>query len=427
MYILLAGCVGAGIDYYADDGWLVRVPEGLLDISRSRLEQLRHQALQTLTDDASRVPPIAIRRYHSDPVLAKATTSPIFHAHTLFRTLSDPLDIEDSRFRKELFLFAGILYTDTARITDYKSRQHKHGGIVKTESSISRVSRDSKQSDSGFESEQIQRHLPAALKDDISRWKEKECPITDVEDNADDEPERVGWFDSSWRQQQMRKVDRKRRLRAKRLGQWREKGAELLSMGRKWAKHMLDRRHHSDDESFCSSTAGDSDIELHPVPEGMPGRAHRITRPTHEQPLEMDQLDLNRSYIDPKLIVSIPEQSSHVTAFNEDYHKRGLYVTQAFVHHARSNSDAPSLVSRDEDSRDGADQTNSFNNSDTCDDPLISGTPSPSRHKQQITYRPKQSSKHRHSPDVENRSTGIVNHAYHHDDGDDHQVETHSG
>ncbi len=340
-------CV-TGIHYYEDDNWISHIPYGFLSISQGKLERLRHQ--EDIEDGIYR------QRASSDPALSPRElrlATMIAQHRVLKRINSNPVLSTDSLLSSH----SSVVAHDNKAFIISDEGNVLHGNVkviyqrsVKSESSKSKISRDSKQLDSGFESEQVYKskirpHSMAKARDIVSMMGYEEFEQSNIF-------KKNRWMPSTWRYKHGRKHERRKFLKARKLNQWKEKGVEFLSRGKRWARHVLEGGSHSDNESICSSQSCESDIEMQSISGRTRHRRHKKKR-RHESGDDLSpqiqrqsstetNVDLENAYIDPSLIVSAPrpailrpenEYSSPSKALPSSIRDDGREdYTEAYVH-----------------------------------------------------------------------------------------------
>ena len=335
-----------------------RVPSGVLSISQSRLNKLRHSnpeidplspALEprpsTSRDESSGY----LHRTLSEPSLQSTPGKKTRAVSVLERTSSDPSMVRtDIIVPGTVFGEVTISYEDRSssmRKKRERSKERRLGSVLrrgKTKLAVqktpSTLSRDSKFSDSGFESEQKGQtdfnKIGGSLK-----WRNLLRPFPTKSSHQSEIPQSELETGVSSAQGTPKKIiKRRRRLRVKHFRSWRDKslrslrdrGSNLLSRGRKWAKHVLDRHDaygiQKSEDSDSSSDGRGSENEAHqpkvkPVMSQKDEKKPTVIDSSKKPAKRMRTNDSNTKgsdngssdcvYIDPSSVVSIPLRKMH--------------------------------------------------------------------------------------------------------------------
>jgi len=180
-------------------------------------------------------------------------------------------------------------------------RETDTGALLKTHSE-SRKSKDSKQSDSGFESEQMNK-----------LWSSSSPPgsftpktIVSMMAEGPDKPE-PAFKKTLFIPKPIDEKTRRRRMRGRRLRNIRDKSAQIWSKGKKLAmtlKGSMDNHNQLDECYSASGSGGETDNELEDIPEKEPNLGGIAN--------DAISVDLDGSYIDPTTIVSVPSLSTRM-------------------------------------------------------------------------------------------------------------------
>ena len=235
--------------------------------------------------------------------------------------------------------------TNTLKKEPNKGSPVKNPGVHKTVGKT--LSKDSKQSDSGFESGHHRHpvrsskavshrrkpptgHAPRQTGQPRSSAKRSKAGSGGERKHTYTSPKQV-----RTRQKSSHK-DRKRKPRGRRFSNWRDKnlktlrdkGISLLSRGRQWARNVLDRHDayglHESDSDSTSDNRG-SGIEMGQIRENPVGQdGDDIDQSPQRSSTQLHQerpiVDLDGEYIDPSSIMSIPDRKILSSNSNEDRH-----------------------------------------------------------------------------------------------------------